>query len=221
MRIASTTALILYLLLGTRPLSSALVAPLEAGLVRLATPPSHTQAVVVLAGGVRRADGDSATIDGTTSLTRLVEGVRLWRAAGGSPEVPLVLTGGVGDAFGTEPNAAAAMRVTALELGVPEAALVMDAASRNTKDSAVALAQLLPSAKSVVLVSNATHLPRAIGLFQKQGLRVTPAPVDFFAHDGGWSTADFRPSFARLERCTQAIHEHVGRAVAKLTGSST
>jgi uncharacterized SAM-binding protein YcdF (DUF218 family) len=99
---------------------------------------------------------------------RLDRGVRLFQA-GVAPL--LVLSGG-----GAGPVAEAEqMRQAAVASGVPEAALLIDRESRNTLENARNTARLLGSRglRSVLLVSERAHLPRAAMLFRLAGLRVT------------------------------------------------
>ena len=91
----------------------------------------------------------------------------------------LLLSGG-GD--GPVPEAEI-MRRMALARGVPEAALLVEAGSRDTVENARETARLLRSrgGRSVLLVSDRTHLLRAALLFRLAGLRVAgragvPAP---------------------------------------------
>jgi uncharacterized SAM-binding protein YcdF (DUF218 family) len=66
------------------------------------------------------------------------------------------------------------MRRMALDSGVPEAALLVEPGSRDTVENARETARLLRSrgARSVVLVSDRVHLPRAALLFRFAGLHL-------------------------------------------------
>jgi uncharacterized SAM-binding protein YcdF (DUF218 family) len=66
------------------------------------------------------------------------------------------------------------MRRMALARGVPEALLLAEIRSRNTVENAYETARLLRShgKRSVLLVSDRAHLPRAALLFRLAGLRV-------------------------------------------------
>ena len=87
----------------------------------------------------------------------------------------LVLTGGDSRMFGTEPQEAGEMTRWAVRLGVPESSTMIDTEARNTYENAIGAERLLgPSA--IILISSASHLPRAVPVFTKQGFRVTPAP---------------------------------------------
>ena len=119
-------------------------------------------AIVVLGCRVRREGGAS------TALRRRVDrGVQLYRD-GAAPL--LVLSGG---GAGPRPEAEI-MRCAALALGVPEAALLIESGSRNTFENARDTTLLLRSRglRSVLLVSDRAHLPRARLLFRFAGLKV-------------------------------------------------
>ena len=88
----------------------------------------------------------------------------------------LVLTGGDGRIFDTGPQEAVEMKRWAVRLGVPESATMIDTEARNTYENATGTKRLLGPA-SIFLVSSASHLPRAVPVFTKQGFRVTPAPA--------------------------------------------
>jgi uncharacterized SAM-binding protein YcdF (DUF218 family) len=126
-------------------------------------------AIVVLGCRVRRDGGASAALQ-----SRLDCGVRLFRD-GAAPL--LVLSGG---GAGPVPEAKI-MRPAALALGVPEAALLIEARSRNTFENARETARLLKlhGLSSVLLVSHRAHLPRAILMFRLAGLEVS-----------GWASAE-------------------------------
>ncbi len=98
---------------------------------------------------------------------RLDHGVRLFEAGA----APLLLLSGGG--AGPVPEAEI-MRRMALARGVPEAALLVEPASRNTLGNAHESARLLGACggRSVLLVSDRAHLPRAALLFRLAGLRI-------------------------------------------------
>ena len=98
---------------------------------------------------------------------RVALGVGLYRE-GAAPL--LVMSGG-----GAGPVAeAAVMRDLAREAGVPEAALLVEAESRNTFENAANTARLLNAAgkSRVILVSDRLHLPRAARVFRRAGLEI-------------------------------------------------
>jgi uncharacterized SAM-binding protein YcdF (DUF218 family) len=101
-------------------------------------------------------------------LRRRVEcGVRLYREG----VAPVLLLSGGGN--GPEPEAEIMHRI-ALERGVPQAALLIETRSRDTLGNARETAVLLRThgLRTVVLVSDRTHLPRAALLFRLAGVVV-------------------------------------------------
>jgi uncharacterized SAM-binding protein YcdF (DUF218 family) len=98
---------------------------------------------------------------------RLERGMRLYHEGAAS----LILLSGGG--AGPVPEAEI-MRELALARGVPNSALLVEPASRNTVENAREVARLLrPQGRnSVLLVSDRSHLPRAVLLFRLAGLRV-------------------------------------------------
>jgi uncharacterized SAM-binding protein YcdF (DUF218 family) len=98
---------------------------------------------------------------------RLKRGIELW-CAGAAPL--LVLSGG---GSGPEPEACV-MRRAAIARGVPDEALLVEPHSRDTLENARETAHLLRRrrCRGVILVSDLTHLPRAVLLFRLAGVQV-------------------------------------------------
>jgi len=74
------------------------------------------------------------------------------------------------------------MKRWAVHLGVPESAMMIDAEARSTYENATGTKRLIGLA-SILLVSSASHLPRAVPVFTKQGFRVTPVPCDYISQN--------------------------------------
>lgn len=98
---------------------------------------------------------------------RVKRGVQLYRE--GAAPVLLLAGGGKGPA-----PEARVMRRAALVGGVPEAALMTEPTSRDTLGNARETAALLRARgwRRVVLVSDRTHLPRAVPLFRLAGVEI-------------------------------------------------
>ena len=60
-----------------------------------------------------------------------------------------------------------------------------------------------------MLVTHATHMSRAVGAFERQGLKVVPAPV--VTGDVPLSIGAFLPRAGALAGSASAAHEYVGR----------
>lgn len=178
-------------------------------------------AIVVLGGGV---DGKGSlrptTEPGSNSRNRTTCGVDLYQQ-GYAPT--LLLTGGDAKAFGTGPREAVEMKQWAVRLGVPESATMIDTEARTTYENATGTKRLIGPA-SILLVSSASHLPRAVPVFIKQGFRVTPAPCGYVSQNlprESWNNIDpfdLIPSDDALQYTREAVVEVAGIVIYWLAG---
>jgi uncharacterized SAM-binding protein YcdF (DUF218 family) len=172
---------------------------------------SQAQAIVVLGGDVRAGDGaDIPDRLGPLSLERVVFGAQAHRQL----QLPVVVSGGT--LPGAHSSQAALMKA-ALEgdLAVPVA--WSEEASRTTWENALYTARLLLPEKltTVVLVTHAWHLPRALWSFERVGLKALPWPAPRTALRHA-EVGDFLPSLAALHDTSYALHEMIGRAFYRL-----
>ncbi len=220
-RFAFSTILLLFLT-ATPVLSSIYISLLEARYPTFtATPASKFDAVVVLAGAVLQKGSLRPTDEASeTSRQRTTCGVELW-LQGLAPK--LLLTGGDATVLRTGPPVSREMKRWALRLGVPESAIQVEENSRTTYENAVQTKALLGPAH-ILLVTAAYHLPRAVGLFEKQGFVVTPVACGYESKhhpQEAWkqkTVFDFLPSAKGLLLTTQAIDEAAGILVYWITG---
>ena len=152
--------------------------PLEARFVRPIAP-SDVDAIVVLGGAfdpyVSAARHISELAD---SGDRFVEAVRLARLY---PNAKIVVTGGIGELLGSGDTDAAISQRFFPDMGISADRLVIEPNSRNTAENAEFTKPLLASinAQTVLLVTSAFHMPRAVGSFRKAGMSVIPWPTDY------------------------------------------
>ncbi|MCD8139472.1 MAG: YdcF family protein [Planctomycetaceae bacterium] len=166
--------------------------------------------IVVLGNGV--AHPDDPSLPALTRLNdcaraRLVEGARLARLF---PDAALVVSG---YGMGLE-NCADAMAAAAAELGVSPDRIRPLPQSLDTEDEA-RLAADLAGGGEVVLVTTASHMPRAAAFFADQGLRVTPAPCDYIGPRSPKSRMAvnlkrWRPRGGSLADSEELWHEYLG-----------
>ena len=114
------------------------------------------------------------------------------------------------------------MRRLALRFGVPDQAIVIEDRSRTTYENAVETKRLLGNA-SILLVTSALHMPRALSLARKQGLDATPAPCGYVATNvpsQAWhgNPLDLIPEVHALSSNTEALAELAGILVYRVTG---
>ena len=169
------------------------------------------QAIVVLGGDVRLGDGGAIPdAIGALSLERVAFGAAAYRRL----HLPMLVSGG--KVVGAHASEAALMKA-ALEENFAVAAGWAEDQSRTTWENAVYTAQLLQPEKltTVVLVSQAWHLPRALWAFERVGLKALPWPAPRTALRLG-ALADFLPSIAALRDSSHALHEMIGGVYYRL-----
>ncbi|HXY05930.1 MAG TPA: YdcF family protein [Burkholderiaceae bacterium] len=132
--------------------------------------------VVVLASGELWSDqvAPQVRLD-LSGWRRIYAGVTLWRNTGGK----LLLVGGPGD--DQSRSLAATMAGVALELGVPESAILRSGRSRNTYEDLAFAAPLIRAEPhdTIWLVTSALHMHRALAVARGLGLQLSPYPCDY------------------------------------------
>ncbi len=140
------------------------------------------------------------------ALKRVVEGVIIHNK---QPSTKLIFTGYEGST--TLSNAKANAQV-AIELGVNPKDIITSGKPKDTKEEAL-FCKTVVKDKPFVLVTSATHLPRAMEIFHSIGLHPIPAPCDFKRKH---STYTYLPNLESLNNSQTAIHEYLGLIWQKL-----
>lgn len=170
--------------------------------------------VVVLGGGHNSNPRYPANEQiSSSSLARLIEGIRIHNRLKGSK---LLLSGGA--VFDPVPEART-MSAVALNLGVDPDDVVVELNSRDTEDQARLIHEIhgLDDKQRFILVTTASHMPRAVMLFRKYGMQPIPAPIDFWVKDPrGRNPVNYFPTAAGLLRMERVFHEYLGMAWARL-----
>ena len=105
--------------------------------------------------------------------------------------------------------------------GVHETAINLDQTSRNTYENAINTAKLLDDLKvgTILLVTSAFHMPRAVATFRHTGLEVIPSP-------SGYSIAaykrpmilDWWPTLKNMNKAQSLVHEIIGIQIYRVRG---
>lgn len=169
--------------------------------------------VVVLGGGTSSDAGIPLTSRLTeASLGRLVEGIRVYRQLSG---VKLIVSGGRVFNSGADGES---MQALAVALGVNPADILVDGDSPDTEAQALVVRQMVAN-DAVVLVTSASHMPRAVGLFKKAGVRVLPAPAHYLVQtDEALSPTDVFPKGDGFVLAERVVYEYLGIVWARLRG---
>lgn len=191
--------------------------PLEQRFPRIAAP-DRVDGIVVLGGAVETMLSEDRGLPSLNAAAeRMTEFVALARRY---PQARLAFTGGSGLLIGTGPEAGPAQALFA-SLGLPPERVIFESRSRTTWDNAVFSYDLLhPAAgETWLLVTSASHMPRAMAVFRRAGWHVLAWPVGYKTlHNGPWLP---ETGYAeRLELLDWAAHEWVGLIAYRLLGRS-
>jgi len=171
----------------------------------LAQLPAHG-AIVILGGGnlISVELGNKPSLS-DTSFNRVRYAAFLYHKT----KLPLIVSGG------REPGARhseAELMLQTLRESFHITTAIQEDQSHNTADESKFLAPLLKQQgfDVVYLVTNAWHMPRSVYIFQKEGIRVIPAPMGYQVYDHPYTLLSFLPDMHALAATSIAIHEFIG-----------
>jgi len=189
-------------------------------------PIPQADVIVVLGGSTYSATAPRPWVEVNEAGDRVLYGVRLYQQG----KAPLLLfSGGRIDWRNGGPPEAADMAEIAIAMGVPREDILQEPDSLNTYQNAVNVRQMLRQQQldRVLLVTSASHMPRASAIFRKLGIAVMPAPTDYWVSEAtlaeGSSTWQGRligtlPSAEAVFRVTRVLKEYVGFVIYRLRG---
>jgi uncharacterized SAM-binding protein YcdF (DUF218 family) len=162
-----------------------------------------------LAGSARRGEPE---VSGAAE--RIIDGAALARTF---PAAQLWIVGGVRDRRSPLTDADWTAR-TWRRLGVPPARTRIVRETLDTCANAAGVAAQRPRG-SLLLVTSALHMPRAVACFRAHGLRPLPYPVDYLNPAVEGPLDALQPNLAaNMERSDRAIHEWLGLLLYRLRG---
>lgn len=177
-----------------------------------------TYDVVVLLGGAVSVAGSTkdqvAWGDNVDRLTVTFDLLRSGRARS------VIVSGGP---LGGELSAEAVLLAKQLtSWGIEPSRILVEDLARNTAENAERSKVLIDRARfqSVLVVTSAFHLERALGCFRAVGLRVDGLPVDYRLRDPA-QDSHWLPRAAYFEQSARALREWCGRFVYRVAGRST
>lgn len=173
--------------------------------------------VVVLGGAMHPAYAQGAYPNLGAAADRVWHGARIFHA-GRAPRV--LVSGGNLPWLGGAQSEAAAMRDFLVDLGVPAEAVLLEERSRNTYENAVYTGEILAAEGigTVLLVTSALHMPRALATFHAAGVDAIPAPTDFEVTPRPRVLLDWLPDAGALAASTRALKEYLGFWVYRWRG---
>jgi uncharacterized SAM-binding protein YcdF (DUF218 family) len=184
-------------------------------------PPLSTEAlsnpgirwIVVLGGGHNSSKPEGSQLS-SSSLARVVEGVRIYKI---KPGRKLLLSGGpVYDPIAN----ADVMGEEAKILGVPESDMMLEAKSWDTEEEARLLLPVLHQ-EQFFLVTSAVHMPRSMALFRGQKMNPVAAPTDYsFQSQRTPMILQVLPNSTSLQQSERSLREYLGILWSRLRGKA-
>jgi uncharacterized SAM-binding protein YcdF (DUF218 family) len=210
-RHVTIAGVVLLLIGGMTPLGTALLLPLENRFPPWDETRGPPTGIIVLGGIINmHVSFLRNQISVGPAADRLIAAVELYRRY---PSARIVFSGGNSNLIFRGSSESRYTVPLLEELGVPSDRITADNAARNTMENAVNAKKIANPklGERWLLVTSASHMPRAIGLFQAAGFPVEAYPVDY--RTGGWRDLLALPSlslFGGFIRLDVATHEWEG-----------
>ena len=184
--ISLVLTLLWFVMISSAFVSNRLFAPLEAQYSRLQTVPENVDYLLLL-GGDR--------------YKRTWEAIRLYRL---KPSLVLITSGSSKNG-----NISAAEITTEMlkSAGIPDEQILMQKEVEDTQQEALAIKKRI-GRSPFLLVTSAYHMPRAMKIFEKEGVNPIAAPADFTnpKEDGVSNFLEDK----QLRKTELALHEYIG-----------
>lgn len=195
-------------LLSLQPVADSLLRPIENTYPTYQPNMAQPVKYIVVLGGGYTYNPEWAPSSNliNNSLPRVTEGIRIYRL---NPGAKMIFTGG--KALTNPMSTAEVAAKVAVSLGVPENDILTLDTPRDTQQEAEQVKALIGQ-QSMVLVTSANHLPRAMIFFHQQGLTPIPAPANQLAIDSPLSPWErILPSSQFLAHSERVWYETLGR----------
>jgi len=98
----------------------------------------------------------------------------------------ILISGGTGRLTEEDEPEADKFQKAMVMMGIPESDIMLENATRNTHESAIAVKPMLESLRystqDCLLITSAFHMRRSLACYRKVGLDIEPFTTDFYAH---------------------------------------
>jgi len=168
---------------------------------------SDIKYIAVLAGGFVVDSAIPITSNFSyEGFVRLMESIRLQKKHDKSR---LIFTGG-------SVAETRMMKILSIEMGVPNEKIILEEMSRSTYEEAVFIKSLVNNDK-FILVTSASHMPRAMALFRGQGMNPVPAPTGHYVK-GDKTSFSVLSHDSNLKKSYIVAYESIAYLKEKLLG---
>lgn len=196
--------------LSYAPFSALLISPLENTYSKLQLNGKKASYIHVL--GTSHTANDDIPLSSqlnSSGLVRVNEGVAIYKQY---KNMKIVFSG-----YGNDETISNAKKnsIMAILLGVNKDDIILLEQPKDTYEEALAVKNIIGN-QTLVLVTSASHMVRAIALFKKAGINVIAAPTDFIVKKKDDLLR--MPGSEGLRRSEIAFHEYLGLVWSKLRG---
>ncbi len=170
----------------------------------------NADVAIVLGGALGQPVPPRKALDLSPSSDRILHAARIYRAG---KVQRILVTGGNLPWLPQVASEAELIRDLLMEWGVPESAITIAGASRNTYENALEVRAMHERApfQSALLITSAAHMPRSLAIFKRADLPVMPATTDVEVVDPGpWMPLRSLPDAEALAMTTAAMKEWIG-----------
>ncbi|MBE0650392.1 MAG: YdcF family protein [Bacteroidales bacterium] len=153
------------------------------------------------------------------NVDRLLQAVELYEEG---KIKKILITGGSANLIYKNVKEADLMDAFLKNIKIPSSDILIDTLAENTHQNALYSKRILekyPNLKKYLLITSSIHMRRALGCFEKEGLKVTPYPTNLINSDGPYNFEYlFIPQSSNFLTWDGTIHEIIGFLVYKIMG---
>ncbi|PAW92880.1 hypothetical protein CKK33_05005 [Mucilaginibacter sp. MD40] len=175
-------------------------------------PHNQTYSAVVILGGMVSEDRQGNSYF-NNAADRYYKGLMLYRAGVAKK---IVFTGGNASLNPGKFTEAAFVHSELLKAGVADSSIILESKARNTMENAAFTKPLLQKnhlKPPYLLVTSASHMPRAKLLFKKAGIDIVAYPCQY-QESAELSFFDFLPDTESMEQWNTYVKEVIGYVIA-------
>ena len=193
-KIFLSISLIWIFTIAYSPFANLLLQPLESKYKTLETIPKDIKYILLLGGD---------------KYNRAWEALRLYKLI---PNSKIITSGYAGR--GNIPEAIKTAKLLE-QSGVLQEDIIIHTKPKDTKEEAIKIKEILFD-KKFILITSASHMPRAIAIFKKEGLNPIPSATSYWIKDSD-KALSFSSGYGMF-KTDKAWHEYIGLVWGKIRG---
>jgi uncharacterized SAM-binding protein YcdF (DUF218 family) len=174
----------------------------------------------VILGGMTMYDEENERVQYNRSVDRILQAIDMYKKGYFKY---FLITGGFSSLIYKDVNEADNLKLLLNNAGIPDSLILMERKARNTYENAVFSKEILQQngmgLSSGYLITSATHLPRSIKIFEKEGFDLIPYSTDRYAGKRKFTFDHLIiPNAYTLQNWDVLMHELIGYQVYKWKG---